>query len=98
MTYRVDFGPLVKHDLSDAYDWYEGQEAGLGERFLDAFDAGVELLCENPRSSPVVHGDVRRALLRRFPYLVFYRVEDDAITVIGCFHGRRDPKAWRNRR
>ena len=97
MTSEVTFGPLVKFDLADAYDWYERQEEGLGERFLDAFDSCVELIRENPRANPVVHRDIRRSLLRRFPYLVFYRAEADAITVIGCFHGKRDPRSWQER-
>ena len=83
MSYEVNFGPLVKFDLADAYDWYEGQEEGLGERFLDAFDSRVELIRENPIAFPSVHGDLRRSLLRRFPYLVFYRVKG------GCGHGSR---------
>ena len=97
MTGEVNFGPFVKFDLAETYDWYERREEGLGERFLNAFDASVESIRENPRAFPIVHRDVRRSLLRRFPYLVFYRIVDDEITVIGCFHGKRDPQRWRER-
>ena len=64
MTSEVKFGPLVKFDLASAYDWYQGRGQGLGERFLDAFDACVEAICENPRAFPVIHGEIRRSLLR----------------------------------
>jgi plasmid stabilization system protein ParE len=97
VTYEVQFGRLVKWDLAEAYDWYEEREEGLGETFLDAFEARVEAIRENPRSFPVVHRDVRRSLLRRFPYMVLYRVESLQVTVIGCLHGRRDPRSWQER-
>jgi plasmid stabilization system protein ParE len=98
VTHEVKFGPLVKFDLAEAYDWYEALEEGVGERFLDAFDACVEAICENPQAFPVTHREVRRAFLRRFPYMVLYRVESGKVTVIGCFHGSRNPRSWRARR
>lgn len=97
MTREVEFSPLVKFDLAEAYDWYEGREQGLGERFLDAFDACVQAICENPRACPVKHREIRRALLRRFPYMLLYRFESGKVTVIGCFHGSRNPRSWRAR-
>jgi plasmid stabilization system protein ParE len=45
----------------------------------------------------LVHGEARRAVLRRFPYSVIYAVREDEIVVIACFHGRRDPKRWQDR-
>lgn len=53
---------------------------------------------ENPLAYPKVHGDIRRALLRRFPYCVFFTVEPTEVVVHGSFHGRRDPKVWQSRR
>lgn len=46
---------------------------------------------------PVVFKAVRRALLRRFPYALFFVIEDEVIFVIACFHGNRDPLQWQNR-
>jgi hypothetical protein len=50
-----------------------------------------------PESAPVVHGSFRRALLRRFPYCVFYSIEGEEAVVVGCFHAHRDPEVWRLR-
>lgn len=84
-------------DIQEAYDWYEERLQGLGERFLGAVDDCLERVAANPRGFPTVHADVRRALLLRFPYAILYRVEGEFITVLGCFHGRRDPRAWLER-
>jgi toxin ParE1/3/4 len=51
----------------------------------------------NPNQYPVVHRNVRRALVRRFPYGVFYVVEGQRIVVLAVFHGSRDPSQWKSR-
>jgi hypothetical protein len=52
----------------------------------------------NPRQFPVVHKNIHRALLRRFPYALMFVIEpEEALTVIACFHGSRDPVHWQQR-
>lgn len=50
-----------------------------------------------PEIFPVVHRQTRRALLRRFPYGLYYRIVDDQIVVVACMHGRRNPRRWQSR-
>jgi toxin ParE1/3/4 len=51
----------------------------------------------NPSAFPIVHEQVHRALLRKFPYALFYVVEGDAIAVVACFHVKRSPVDWQRR-
>lgn len=60
-------------DAQDAYSWYEDRRYGLGEEFLEELRSAVSRIIENPTFHSVVHRDTRRALLKRFPYGVFYR-------------------------
>jgi plasmid stabilization system protein ParE len=91
------FGVEARLDIQEAYDSYQERSEGLGERFLAALDELLEVVAANPRAFPTVHADVRRALLHRFPYSVLYRSEGELIIVLGCFHGRRDPRRQRER-
>lgn len=97
MTVRVRLTPAAEEDLSEAYAWYENAQRGLGERFLEAIMEQIQTIADWPQSAPVVHRDVRRALVRRFPYGVFYVIDGDDLVVIGCFHARRDPSVWKRR-
>jgi hypothetical protein len=54
-------------------------------------------IAEFPECAPTVHAELRRALLQRFPYCVFYAIEGAGLVVIGCFDARRDPEVWRVR-
>ena len=89
--------PEAERDLAEAHGWYESKIPGLGSDFLLCVDATLYSLQRTPEIYPIVHKNVRRALIRRFPYGVFYLVEKDRIVIIGVLHARRDPRTWRHR-
>lgn len=94
----VIFTSAAREELIEAQDWYENEIPGLGRRFRAAVDAAVGRMSANPRQFPVVRKNIRRALLRRFPYALMFVIEpDEALTVIACFHGSRDPAQWQRR-
>lgn len=97
MSLPVVTRPAAATEIETAYRWYEKERAGLGFEFLEAVDKLVRTIAENPERSPVIRKDVRRAVLRRFPYSIFYRIVSGHIVVIACFHGKRNPKVWRGR-
>jgi plasmid stabilization system protein ParE len=97
-VFALIFTQAARVELIDAQDWYESEAPGLGRRFRAALDALVERMSANPRQFPVVFKNVRRALLRRFPYSLFFVIEDKALIVIACFHGSRDPAQCQARR
>ena len=97
MTARVEVTPEADADITEAYSWYRGRGLGLGEEFLRSLDACLDEVARFPDSNPVVHHSLRRALIRRFPYCVFYLVQLNRVVVIGLFHARRDPGVWQRR-
>ncbi|MFA7382762.1 MAG: type II toxin-antitoxin system RelE/ParE family toxin [Desulfurivibrionaceae bacterium] len=84
-------------DISEAYSWYDDQRLGLGEEFLSCVDACLQAICRMPEQCPVVHEEYRRALVRRFPYVVFYEYDGARVTVFAIFHTARNPNKWRKR-
>ena len=92
------FRPAAAADVEDAWQWYEARREGLGDEFLDVVQATLESITAHPESAPVVHRDVRRQLLRRFPFGLFYRIVEGQVVVVACFHAKRSPRLWRSRR
>ena len=90
--------PAASADVEDAYRWYEAQQTGLGEEFLAAANTVMESVVANPLQFPVIHRQTHRALFRRFPYGLYYRIVDDQIVVVACMHARRNPRRWQSRR
>lgn len=97
MKPRVLILPDAERDIADAHKWYEERSPRLGSEFLRAVEVCMAAIERNPQAHPIVHKQVRRALLRRFPYGIFYLVQENTIPVLACFHGRRDPKVVRQR-
>jgi len=94
MASRLVFRRGAGRDLASAYGWYESQRTGLGEQFLAAVNASFDLIAQFPEMFAAVHGDVRRAVVSRFPYAVFYRVEPRQVVVLAVLHTARDPGRW----
>jgi plasmid stabilization system protein ParE len=97
MNYVLEFRPEVREELDDVYNWYENQQLELGEDFLNCIDNMLDLIRQMPESYPVVYRDVRRAVVKRFPYAIYYRIVSSRVIVTAVFHGRRDSKAWKKR-
>ncbi|HTU21704.1 MAG TPA: type II toxin-antitoxin system RelE/ParE family toxin [Gemmataceae bacterium] len=97
MSLPLVFYPAVQGEIDDSYQWYEQQQAGLGQDFLTALDEVFNRLQQMPEAHQVIYRDVRRALPRRFPYGIYYRVHADRIEVIAVQHSRRDPARWQSR-
>ncbi|HVS90542.1 MAG TPA: type II toxin-antitoxin system RelE/ParE family toxin [Mucilaginibacter sp.] len=84
-------------DLQEAFDWYEEQSQGLGERFIREVDTYLDLIGKNPFQFAIqFSGKYRFALLDRFPFRIVYRIDEDKnrVYIVSVFHTSRDPKRF----
>jgi plasmid stabilization system protein ParE len=89
--------PEAEADIGDAYAWYEAQQAGLGDRFLAEMSRCIADIERQPLRFQRVRAEARRALLRHFPYAVFFVAAPNHIAVVAALHMARDPAAWQER-
>jgi plasmid stabilization system protein ParE len=94
MALPLVFRRRVGRDLAGAYTWYNEQRVGLGEEFLQLVEVSFDAIEQFPERFTRVHGEVRRAMVSRFPYAVFYRIEPKRVVVLAVLHTARDPKLW----
>ena len=89
--------PKAERDIAETVAWYDEQCEGLGDEFqgcLDEVFAHIELMPELYR---VLFQRVRRAPVRRFPFLVYYQLDNGVVVVVAVMHGQRDPNRWKAR-
>ncbi|HEX3152427.1 MAG TPA: type II toxin-antitoxin system RelE/ParE family toxin [Gemmataceae bacterium] len=86
-------------DVREGYQFYERRRTGLGEVFLDSIDACLHAICRVPKARTFFLEDFRRALVRKFPYAVYYTYDETEhkVVVYCVFHSKRDPQALRER-
>lgn len=97
MSYRLVVRRQAKADMREAARWYERQRAGLGRAFVQQIDALLDRVRLKPMEYQIVYREVRRAIPRRFPYGVFYRIDGSAVLVFAVVHLHRNPSIWQDR-
>lgn len=90
MAFDLVVQPEAEHDLIEAFRWYESQRRGLGHEFLLQVGAGFGHLGQYPLACPELYRGVRRHIIRRFPYKVFYKVEQKTVIILAVVYGGRD--------
>jgi len=96
MTFRFAGAALAEYIAAGEY--YNRQVPGLGDAFADEIEAGISKICATPFVWRVIEDDVRRYLVARFPYGIYYTIENEVILIWAVKHLRRDPDYWQERR
>ena len=100
MSYTIQFSPEATNDLTEILGWYKAQQTpDLQKKFITAMAAAFKILEKSPKSYTVRFKNARIAVVKKYPYLVYYWV-DDALSVINVFailHQSRHPKTWKKR-
>ena len=99
MTYKLIISEETELDIEDAFEWYRIRNPQLGSEFVRAIDTAISRIGNNPFAYPKIQRQSRRILLHRFPYSLLYTIneEENLISIIGCFHSKRDPKILNDR-
>ena len=96
--YRVVSASRADLDVEAAFDWYENERPGLGVEFLEELRGAYDRIADGPLKYQLLRSDIRRALLKRFPYAVYFAVEVDVVIVVTVLHANRDPAEWQRGR
>ena len=91
MSLPVILRAEARAEFDEAFDNYEAQRPGLGVDFAARVQEVFDRIAANPQIHGTVFQDVRKAVVQRFPYCVFYRAETSQVLVLAVFHTRRDP-------
>lgn len=96
---KIEYHPAVADELEQIRDYYEDKSAGLGKAFVDELERQLLNIAAMPSRWMVVRGDVRRSLMKRFPYVILFRsVDDEIIRVTVVKHEKRHPAFGLGRR
>ena len=94
---EIELHAEADEEMRAAASFYELQQAGLGEKFLDRLDEAFQSILANPTAYQTLTDRYRRRLVARFPYSVVYRAEPHRIFVLAVAHWKREPDYWKTR-
>jgi toxin ParE1/3/4 len=96
--YRLISDPRADLDVEAAFEWYEKEQPGVGFEFLDELRAAYNRVANAPLKYQLLRSEIRRALLKRFPFAVYFVIDGNDIVVLAVLHASRDPAEWQRRR
>ena len=94
---KVLFYAEAINEVIETANYYESRQRGLGRLFDNEFESGLQRIIERPQSWPKQFGEIRRYRLNRFPYGIFYRLDEGVLKVIAVAHLKRKPFYWIDR-
>jgi plasmid stabilization system protein ParE len=97
VTFQVVIRKPAALDIAAVEAWYEGERPGLGREFLDEVEASLLRISRRADAYPFVYRDAKRAIVRRFPYNIYFRVRGLEARIIAVVHQRRNPQTWQRR-
>jgi hypothetical protein len=86
--------PQASAELADAVEYYEGEQAGLGERLWLEVENNLHWIAGNATIPRLRHGDYRRVNLKVFPYYIAYALRSEAVVVLAIANAYREPEYW----
>jgi plasmid stabilization system protein ParE len=97
VAYTLSIRKEAEADIAEAYQYYESCREGLGAEFISCIDEAISRIQNNPKQFRAILNAVRRALVRRFTYGVYYTIIKNEAIVLAVVHARRNPKHWQSR-
>ncbi|MEW6096011.1 MAG: type II toxin-antitoxin system RelE/ParE family toxin [bacterium] len=93
----LDYHPEAINELIDAAQFYESRQATLGYRFLDAVDSALESIKKNPSMWQADKLGRRKCRVKKFPYLLIYKMSNKFAYILAVAHTSRKPDYWKSR-
>jgi hypothetical protein len=95
--YRIVITEITEIDIVTGKNWYNSQQNTLGDEFISELENKIKVIKSNPYLFPSIKKDIRKALIKRFPFGIYYFVEGDVINIFAVIHFSRNPKIWKQR-
>lgn len=90
MKYKVVFRKEAQQDILEAINWYEKRREGLGDELFIAIENEKHFIESNPYHYEDKYKGIRKAITKRFPYIIYYRIEsDNKLLVYAVLHMKR---------
>jgi plasmid stabilization system protein ParE len=97
MTWEIVFRKVARKEFDKAYDWYESQKENLGDDFAACVQEQIDVLKLNPKVHAKIYKEARRAVARRFPYVIYYSIHGNRVQIESIFLASRNPVRWQKR-
>ncbi len=94
---NIEFHPEAAIELNEAVDYYASRENRLGLDFISEVISSINRIISYPDAWPLLGKDIRRCLIKRYPYGILYSIEKERISIVAIMNLNRNPEYWKKR-
>ena len=95
--YKIDFSNEAEADFDNSYEYYAIESQKVADNFYRQVNQSLKTISDNPQGFQRVFKNIRRYVIKKFPFVIYYRVENTTIQIIAVFHTSRNPEIWKQR-
>ena len=95
--FSIEVSSDAEIDFDKSYEYYYDDNLGVADAFFKRINISLEFIRQTPYSSPIIHKDIRKYTVKKFPFVIYYKIADSVIRVIAIFHTSRNPEIWNDR-
>jgi len=96
-TYKLIINPFAEIEIKETRNWYNLQKDNLGEEYLQEIKKTTIRIQENPLQFPKIKNKIRKVVISRFPFSIYFYIDELTINVFAVFHTSRNPMIWKER-
>lgn len=97
-SFSIEISDEAEIDFDKSYEYYYEDSPKVADAFFRIINMGFENIKQNPNSFPIAHKDLRKYVVKKFPFVIYYQISDLIIHVIAIFHTSRNPEIWNERK
>jgi len=95
--YKIELSDQAEEDFENAYQYYNQESKKAAERFYNEVNASFEKIAENPELYSKTDYDLRKYVLQKFPFVIYYKCKENTVQIVSVFHTSRNPEIWKSR-
>lgn len=95
--YKIELSSEAEDDFEKSYEFYATENEKTADNYYKEVDNSLKKIANSPQLYPKVHRNVRKYVIKKFPFIIYYKVTNLVIRIIAIFHASRNPEIWKNR-
>ena len=96
-NFSIELSDDAEIDLKSSFEYYFYEDSQVADSFFKQINISFEKIKQDPEMFPIVYGSIRKYVLKKFPFVIYYRIDNVIVQIIAIFHTSRNPQIWNER-
>ena len=96
-NFSIELSDDAEIDLKSSFEYYFYEDSQVADSFFKQINISFEEIKQDPEMFPIVYGSIRKYVLKKFPFVIYYRIDNVIVQIIAIFHTSRNPQIWNER-